>query len=172
MFQLHEKQKSPKKHITKLNLNLQLVNLNPLNNVNSNPNKINLLKQSISNTKQSNFFSPKIQEKKYAFDYLVSKNPRFQSTWNKSSGSEFFLKLKIKGEKNKNVACNEEYKNPPNNESKLAKPDASTYVNFDKFIKTQDQSIKNTIEEDTNIIYPEEIYNMSIVKLHFNYLFK
>lgn len=165
MFQFHEKQNSSKRHITKLNLNLQLgVNSNLFNNINSNINTNNNLgKANISDAKKWNLFSPKVPEKKYAFDFLVNKNSKLQNNLIRKSGLELFLKLNNKQEKNKNEALNnEEFKKTLNNDSIQAKPDASKNLNFEKFKNFKDQSINNTIE-DGNVINPEEIYNMSIV---------
>jgi hypothetical protein len=169
MFQLNEKHNSTKKHITKLNLNLQLgVNLNTFNNNNtSNPNINNTAKQSVTNSKKWNLFSPKVPDKKYAFDFIMNKNSRFQSNYHINSGMDLFLKLNFKTQKNKNDQNHEENKNKANNDIKPNSSDIRRNYNYDKFQINNIRSINNPIE-DGNVINREEIYNMSKVK-YLNY---
>lgn len=180
MFQLCDKQNSSKKHITKLNLNLQVrTNINNFSQTLFCENNINLKKSKINISKKWNFFTPKIPEKKYGFDFNVEKNLRYQSKINKISGLEFFLKLnnnnsnKIKSSneiENKDTIVN--YFSEPkklNSESKFFK----NQEKHSKKIEETFTNIHNQTEENV-IISPDEIYNLvkKIFLIFFLYNFK
>lgn len=170
MLRFHEKQSSPKKHITKLNLNLHFgTNMNPLIQATSNQDYNIIRQQSLTNTKKWNLFSPKVLEKKYAFDFFNNKNSRFHTNTHKNTRLELLLNLESKEEKNKNNPDKEENKNKQYDILIPNKRGVKTNHALEKFNNqnNKDQSINNTFE-GANIINPEEIYNLSIVNYFFS----
>jgi len=163
MFQNYEKQNTSKKHITKLNLHLQMKTdqnffsqLNPIR------------QSSFTNSKKWNLFTPKISEKKYAFDFLMKKNSRLKSNTFKNTGLEYFLKQNHL-ERQKEFIDVEEEKSffqsdlkPIKSKEELVKKDENTQAKIE-------ETVNNLKTEENYIINPDEIYKLSRVNNYYFY---
>lgn len=179
MFQLCDKQNSSKKHITKLNLNLQVrTNINNFTQTMFGENSLNLKKSNLNISKKWNFFTPKIPEKKYAFDFNLEKNLRHQNKLNKVTGLEFFLKLNNNNNntnrfKNSNEIEEKEMKINFFSEPKKVNLGTQFFQIKDKQSKKDEETLTYDINqtEENKIISPDEIYSLVKIIFMFIYIF-